>query len=82
MRTVAEVQAAVDKRSVTGRVQLFEHLAQDEAVRRKQLARLRAMIAEGDLAEGRYIEITSAAEFRALSDDIKHRMRARLKRRT
>ena len=82
MTTVAEVQAAADKLSVAGRVQLLEHLAQDDTVRRKQLARLRAMIAEGerDHAEGRFIEITSAVEHRAFFDDIKRRGRARLKR--
>lgn len=82
MPTVAEVQAAADKLPVLGRVQLLEHLAQDEAVRRKQIARLRAAIDEGmrDHAEGRFIEIKSAAEHRAFFDDIKRRGRARLKK--
>ena len=82
MPTVAEVKAAADKLPVAARVELLEHLAQDKAVARKQLARLRAAVEEGDrdLAEGRYTEVRSAAELRKLFDDIRHRGQARQKR--
>lgn len=82
MATVAEIKAAASKLPVKHRTDLLEHLAQDPAVQRQQLTRLRAAVEEGerDLAEGRYIEINSKAELRAFFDDIKRRGRARLKR--
>lgn len=54
----------------------------DEAVRKEQLARLRAAVEEGerDIAEGRYTAISSKAELRGFFDDIKRRGRAALKR--
>ena len=82
MPTVAAIKSAARRLPVADRTDLLVDLAMDDAVRKEQLARLRAMLAEGerDLAEGRYIEITSAAEHRAFFDDIKRRGRARLKR--
>lgn len=82
MSTVAEVKAAARKLPVKDRTDLAEALAMDDAVTKERLARLRAMIDEGDrdLAEGRYITIRTAADLRALSADIKRRGRDRLKR--
>jgi hypothetical protein len=80
MPTVAEIKAAARKLPVKHRTDLLEDFAQDPAIQKEQLARLRAAVEEGmrDHAEGRYIEINSAAEHRAFFDDIKRRGRARL----
>ena len=82
MPTVAEIKAAARKLPVKHRTDLLEHLAQDPAIQKEQLARLRAAVEEGerDFAEGRYIEINSKAELREFFDDIKRRGRTRLKR--
>lgn len=64
------------------RTDLLVQIAEDKAVQKEQLARLRALLDEGDrdLAEDRCIEINSKADLRALFDDIKRRSWARLKR--
>jgi hypothetical protein len=82
MPTVTQVKAAARKLPPKDRADLFQTLAQDRVVQKEQLARLRALIDEGDrdLAEGRYIEIRGATELRAFFDDIKRRGRERLKR--
>lgn len=82
MPTVADVRAAVKKLSVKQRTDLLVQLAEDKAVQKEQLARLRAAVAEGerDIAEGRYTEISSKAELREFFDEIKRRGRSRLKR--
>jgi hypothetical protein len=82
MPTAAQIKAAARKLPVKDRADLFEVFAMDNAVQKERLARLRAMIAEGerDLAEGRYIEIRSTAEHRAFFDDIKRRVRARMRK--
>ena len=80
MPTIAAIKAAARKLPVKHRTDLLEDLARDEAVHREQISRLRAAVEEGmrDHAEGRYIEINTAAEHRAFFDDIKRRGRARL----
>ncbi len=82
MPTVAEIKAAARKLPVKHRTDLLEYFAQDPAIQKEQLARLRAAVEEGerDFAEGRYIEINSKAELREFFDDIKRRGRTRLKR--
>ncbi len=82
MPTVAEIKAAARKLPVKHRTDLLEHFAQDPAIQKEQLSRLRAAVEEGerDFAEGRYIEINSKAELREFFDDIKRRGRTRLKR--
>ena len=82
MPTIAEIKAAASKLPVKHRTDLLVQLAEDKAVQKEQLARLRALSDEGDrdLAEGRCIEINSKADLRALFDDIKRRGRARFKR--
>ena len=82
MPTIAAIKAAARKLPVKHRTDLLEHFAQDPAIQKEQLARLRAAVEEGerDFAEGRYIEINSKAELREFFDDIKRRGRARLKR--
>lgn len=82
MPTAAQIKAAARKLPVKDRADLLEALSMDSAVQKERLARLRAMIAVGerDLAEGRYIEIRTAAEHRAFFDDIKRRVRARMKK--
>ena len=82
MPTAARIKAAALKLPVKDRADLMDALGMDEAVSKERLARLRALVDEGDrdLAEGRYIEITSPAEHHAFFDDIKRRGRARLKR--
>ena len=81
MPTVAEIKAAARKLPIKDRADLLADLSMDAAVRKEQLARLRAAVGEGvrDHTEGRYIEITTAAEHRAFFEDIKRRGRARLK---
>lgn len=81
MPTVAAIKAAARKLPVADRTDLLVDLAMDAAVRKEQLARIRAAIDEGDLdlAEGRYTEIDSETEIRALFDDAKRRGRARVK---
>ena len=81
MSTVAEIKAAARKLPIKDRADLLADLSMDAAVRKEQLARLRAAVGEGvrDHTEGRYIEITTAAEHRAFFEDIKRRGRARLK---
>lgn len=80
MPTVAEIKAAARRLPVKHRTDWLEDFAQDPAIQKEQLARLRAAVEEGrrDHAEGRYIEINTAAEHRACFDDIKHCGRARL----
>jgi hypothetical protein len=80
MFTVAEIKAAAGKLPVAERLKLFEHLAHDAAIRRQQLARLRAEINKGvrDHEAGRFIEITSAAAHRGFFADIRNRGRVRL----
>ena len=82
MPTATQIKAAARKLPVKDRADLLEVFAMDAAVAKERLARLRALIDEGDrdLAEGRYIEIRHSAELRAFFDDIKRRGRARLKR--
>jgi len=82
MPTVAEIKTAARKLPVKDRADLLEQLAQDPAIQKEQLTRLRTAVEEGerDLAEGRYTEINSKAELREFFDDIKRRGRARLKR--
>ena len=82
MPTVAAIKSAARRLPVKHRTDLLEDLTQDVAIRKEQLVRLRAAVAEGerDIAEGRYIEINSKAELRAFFDDINRRGRARLKR--
>lgn len=82
MPTVAEIKTAARKLPVKDRVDLLEQLAQDPAIRKEQLARLRTAVEEGerDLTEGRYTEIKSKTELREFFDDIKRRGHARLKR--
>jgi hypothetical protein len=82
MPTATQIKAAARKLPVKDRADLLEALAQDRAVRKEQLLRLRAMIEVGDrdLAEGRSIAISNHMELRAFFDDIKRRGRERLKR--
>lgn len=82
MPTVAEVQAAVKKLSVKQRTDLLVQLAEDKAVRKEQLARLRAAVQEGirDHEEGRFTEIKTTEEHRAFFDEIKRRGRSRLRK--
>jgi hypothetical protein len=82
MPTKAQIKAAARKLPVADRADLLQEFAQDEKVRKEQLARLRAMIEEGDRdhREGRYTEIRDSAELRAFFEDIKRRGRERLKR--
>ena len=82
MPTIAEIKAAARKLPVKHRTDLLEAFAMDEAVRKEQLARLRAAVEEGmrDFREGRYIEIRTPAEHRAFFDEIKRSGRARLKK--
>lgn len=82
MPTKAQIKAAARKLPVADRADLLQEFAQDEKVRKEQLARLRALIEEGarDQREGRFIEIKSAAEHRAFFDEIKKQGRARLKK--
>lgn len=82
MPTIAAIKAAARKLPVKHRTDLLEDLSRDDAIRREQIARLRAAVEEGerDFAEGRYIEINSKAELREFFDDIKRTGRARLKR--
>lgn len=82
MPTKAQIKAAARKLPAADRADLLEEFARDKAVQEEQLARLRAMIEEGekDLREGRYIEIKTKAEHRAFFDEIKRQAKARLKR--
>ena len=82
MPTAVQIKAAARKLPVADRTDLLEELARDASVRNESLARLRAMIAEGDrdLAEGRYTEVRTSAELRAFFDEVKRHGRARLKR--
>ena len=68
MPTVAEIKAAARKLPVKHRTDLLEDFAQDPAIQKEQLARLRAAVEEGerDFAEGRYIEINSKASLRLI----------------
>ncbi len=82
MPTIAEIKAAARKLPVKHRTDLLETFAMDKAVRKEQLARLRAAVEEGerDIAEGRYTAINSKAELREFFDEIKRRGRSALKR--
>ena len=82
MPTIAEIKAAASKLPVKHRTDLLVQFAEDKAVQKERLTRLRALVDAGDrdIAEGRSLEIKSKADLRALFDDIKHRGRARLKR--
>lgn len=82
MPSAAQIKAAARKLPVKDRADLFEVFAKDSAVQKERLARLRAMIDEGDrdLAEGRYTEIRNSAELRDFFADIKRRARERMKR--
>jgi len=82
MPTIAEIKAAARKLPVKHRTDLLEAFAMDEAVRKEQLARLRAAVEEGerDIAAGRYTATNSKADLREFFDDIKRRGRAALKR--
>ncbi len=79
MSTVAQIKAAARKLPVKDRADLLNDFSNDAAVRKEQLSRLRAEIAEGirDHADGRYIEVTTPAEHRAFFAAIKRRGRAR-----
>jgi hypothetical protein len=81
MPSVAAIKAAVNKLPIADRADLLVDLAQDGAVRKEQLNRLRAAVAEGirDHAEGRFSEIKSAAAHRTFFENIKRRTRSRLK---
>ena len=80
MPTIAEIKAAASKLPVKHRTDLLVQLAEDKAVQKEQLARLRTAVEEGirDHNEGRYIEIKTAAEHRDFFDEIKQRGRVRL----
>jgi hypothetical protein len=82
MPTAAQIKAAAHKLPVKDRADLLEALAGDEAVRKERLARLQALVGEGerDLAKGRYTEIRTPAELRAFFDGIKRRALERTKR--
>ena len=82
MPTAARIKAAALKLPVKDRADLMDALGMDEAVSKERLARLRALVDEGDrdLAEGRFIEIRTSTELRAFFADIKRRGRERLKR--
>ncbi len=82
MPTIAEIKAAARRLPVKHRADLLVQLADDKAVQKEQLARLRAAVDEGirDHEQGRTIEIRNAAEHRAFFDDIKRRGRMRLKK--
>lgn len=82
MPTIAKIKAAARRLPVKDRVDLLEQFAQDPAIQKDQIARLRAAVEEGerDLAEGRYTEINSKAELREVFDDIRRHGRARLRR--
>jgi acyl-CoA reductase-like NAD-dependent aldehyde dehydrogenase len=82
MPTVADVRAAVKKLSVKQRTDLLVQLAEDKAVQKEQLARVRAAVQDGvrDHEEGRFTEIKTTAEHRAFFDEIKKRGRSRIRK--
>jgi hypothetical protein len=81
MPSAAEIKTAARKLPVADRTDLLVDLAMDAAVRKEQIKRLRAAVAEGirDHAEGRYIELNTPADFRAFAAGIKREGRARLR---
>lgn len=80
MPTIAAIKAAARKLPVKHRTDLLEDLVKDQAVRKEQIARLRAMVEEGvrDHDAGRYIAIRTAAEHSGFFAAIKRRGRVRL----